>query len=151
MNQAGVIDDNIDWPEAVLRLLSHFLDLLAVRNIELEDLHLFGLGLGLDHILGRLAGLLVNIENRQLAAELCQLDGHKSADTGASTRQEHMLALDTLLEPHTRLLKERGQSVENDKENEPVPFAAESASLVKAHLEISPQEPELHDEGHLEY
>ena len=137
LNEACIIDEDVDGAESALtRLLCNIFDHLAICHIKEEHLDVLVLGLRLDHSLRLLRALFIDIDNCHLAAESTQTKRHEATETAGGAGKEHMLALDTRLEPIAILLEDSIDRVEHDQDDGTVPFALETAVLRPVVFEV---------------
>ena len=137
LNEACIIDEDVDGAESALtRLLCNISDHLAIRHIKEEHLDVLVLGLRLDHSLRLLRALLIDIDNCHLAAESAQTKRHEATETTGGAGKEHMLALDTCLEPIAILLEDGIDRVKHDQDDGTVPFALETTVLRPVAFEV---------------
>ena len=81
LHETSIVNEYIYRSISLASLLGNLSDCLTIRDIELEDLHVLGLGLSLYHILGSLTALLVNIDDGKFGTQFCELNSDKSTQT----------------------------------------------------------------------
>jgi len=79
LHETSVVDEDIDWSEALRGLLANIGNLLSIGDVELEHLHIFTLGLSFNHVLRSLASLFVDVYDGQFGTELGQSNRNQSS------------------------------------------------------------------------